>query len=109
MVFVGRGDWHDPSYNNHRRTINFTENYFDPDLTNTTEGHCQIFLDVYPSKEYVKPYENSIPAIFTTVIGSLFAVMAIIFSVYNRYANPDSVWNIWSEANINFSLPLFDF
>jgi hypothetical protein len=76
---------HDASFNSYKRTIDFTENYFDPELTLSVEGHCLIFLDVYPSVTYADPYENSIPATFTIVIASLFVLMAIIFGVYNKY------------------------
>jgi class 3 adenylate cyclase len=84
-VFIGNGDLHDASFNTYRRTIDFSENYFDPELTSSTEGHCEIILDAYPSNEYVEPFKNFIPAIFTIVIASLFVIMAIIFAVYNRF------------------------
>lgn len=77
---------HDASFNSYRRTIDFAENYFDPNMTSTVEGHCQIFLDIYPSETYVSPYESSIPVIFTVIVASLFLIMAVFFIVYNGYA-----------------------
>jgi hypothetical protein len=83
--YVGVGDLHDATFNLYRRTIDFAENYFDPNMTSTVEGHCQIFLDVYPSGTYVSPYESSIPVIFTVIVASLFLIMAMFFIVYNGY------------------------
>ena len=84
-MLLGYGDLHDASYNEYRRTIDFSENYFNPELTSSTQGHCQVILDVYPSNAFVAPYENVIPAVFTTVIAALFIIMAVIFAVYNRF------------------------
>jgi hypothetical protein len=83
--FVGTGQLHAASFNSQRRTINFARNYFDPEATSQVDGHCQIFLDVYPSDEFVASYTDSIPIIFTVIVAMLFLIMAVIFAVYNRY------------------------
>jgi hypothetical protein len=72
-------------YDDQKRTIDFASNYFDPTLTNAVDGHCQIFLDVYPTNEFKNGYATSLPITFTVVIGTLFVFMAMIFAVYDRY------------------------
>jgi hypothetical protein len=69
-------------------------------MTSTVEGHCQIFLDIYPSETYVSPYENSIPVIFTVIVALLFLIMAVFFVVYNGYA-------LSSDRSLNFELPSY--
>jgi hypothetical protein len=100
--YIGKGDLHDASFNSYRRTIDFAENYFDPNLTSTVEGHCQIFLDVYPSISYVDPYISSIPVVFTIVVASLFVIMAVFFIVYNRYASHKRLNQKYMQLTDNF-------
>jgi hypothetical protein len=77
---------HDVAYDSQRRTLDFTVNYFDPALTKDVEGHCIVYLDVYPSALFKEPYDDSLPIVFTVVIALLFASMAAIFAMYDRYA-----------------------
>jgi hypothetical protein len=86
VVFVSTGDFHDSSFDRQRRTIDFTTNYFDPALTAYVDGHCQIFLDIYPSNTFNEAYESPLPIIFTALIVFLFISMAAIFATYDRYA-----------------------
>lgn len=76
---------HDPAFRSRGVTLDFAENYFDPDLTSDVEGHCQVFLDVYPSSKFEESYESNIPAIFTAVVGVLFCVMAAAFFLYDWF------------------------
>jgi hypothetical protein len=81
---IGSNDLHDRSYDGQRRTIDFATNYFDPALTTVVDGHCQIFLDIYPSKTFNETYESPLPIIFTIVVSFLFVSMAMIFFMYDR-------------------------
>ena len=83
-IFVSPNDLHDRSFDKQGRTIDFAKNYFDPTLTAYVDGHCQIFLDIYPSKTFNEAYESPLPIIFTVLIVFLFASMAAIFATYDR-------------------------
>jgi hypothetical protein len=80
---MAEGDLHSTAYDKQKKTIDFAENYYDPDLTSQVDGHCQIFLDVYPTKAFEEEYDSSLPIVFTMIIASLFAIMAVIFIVYD--------------------------
>jgi hypothetical protein len=86
-VLLGDGDLHDHSYDNQKRIIDFASNYFDPSLASKIKGHCQYFLNVYPTDMFNDEYHTSLPIIFTVVIGVLFIFMAVIFAVYDRYVS----------------------
>jgi hypothetical protein len=81
---LGEGDLHDHSYDSQKRTIDFAGNYFDPSLASATDGHCQYFLDMYPTDMFNDHYYTLLPIIFTIVIGALFVFMAAIFAIYDR-------------------------
>jgi hypothetical protein len=85
-MYVGDGDLHDVAYNSQRRTLDFTVNYYDPALAKAVDGHCLIYLELYPSALFEDPYNDSLPTVFTVVIAFLFVSMAAIFAVYDRYA-----------------------
>jgi hypothetical protein len=76
---------HDISFNSQRRTIDFASNYFDPALTGVVDGHCQIFLDVYPSSTFNEQYDSALPIVFTVIVALLFVFMALMFAMYDRY------------------------
>jgi hypothetical protein len=76
---------HDSAYDSQKRTIDFASSYFDPALTSAVDGHCQIFLDLYPSTIFNEQYTGPLPIIFTVVVASLFVFMAIMFAMYDRY------------------------
>ena len=82
---MGDGDNHDKSFNDLRRTIDFSENYLNATLTSTIEGHCQIFVEVYPSTTFNESYDTNIPIIFPVIIAFLFVAMATIFAFYDKY------------------------
>jgi hypothetical protein len=82
--FRGEGDLHDSAYDRTMKTIDFTENYFDPDLTSQVTGHCQVFLDVYSSASFEEEYDSNLPIVFTVIVATLFVVMAAVFFIYDR-------------------------
>ena len=84
-MFVSENDVHDRAFDGQKRTIDFATNYFDPSLTATVDGHCQIFLDLYPSDTFNEAYESPLPIIFTVLIAVLFISMAAIFATYDRF------------------------
>jgi hypothetical protein len=83
-LFQGDGDLHDTSFDHLKLTIDFSENYLNASLTSTVEGHCQIFVDVYPSERFNTAYDNYIPIIFPVIIACLFVMMAAIFGMYDK-------------------------
>jgi len=83
-IFLGEGDLHDAEFHGHRRTIDFADNYFDPELLSGVEGHCQVFLDVYPSTLFQESFESSnLAVIFSVSVAALFVLMAVIFMIYD--------------------------
>jgi len=86
-VYVGVGDIHEQAFESSKRTIDFSENYYDPERTRNTEGHCQVYLDVYSSARFQSNYESNLPWIFALVVAGLFLLMALVFIFYDRCVN----------------------
>jgi len=83
-IFLGEGDLHDAEFDGHRKTIDFADNYYDPELLSGVEGHCQVFLDVYPSTLFQESFASSNLAVILSVsVAALFVLMAFIFTVYD--------------------------
>lgn len=81
---MGNGNLHEDAHTASKKTIDFSDNYFDPELASTTEGHCQVFLGVYSSAKFAAEYESDLPLIFTIIVAALFFVMACVFFLYDR-------------------------
>jgi hypothetical protein len=84
-LLLGEGDFHDHSFTNLKRTIDFSENYLNASLTSTVDGHCEINVDVYPSTMFNALYDTNVPIIFPVIIAFLFITMATIFAFYDKY------------------------
>jgi len=86
VKYIEVGDLHDPAYSNGTTlTVDFSENYFDPNLTSQVEGHCQVFLDVHSSAKFEESYNSDLPVVFTSAVAVMFAVMAGLFFLYDRF------------------------
>ena len=85
FIFLGEGDWHDSIYDNRMKTVTFNENYLDPVLAQDMECHCRISLDVYSSAKFEEAHDSSLPFLLTAVVGGLFAIMAVVFGVYDLF------------------------
>jgi class 3 adenylate cyclase len=82
-VYIGLGSLQDPNFDDQKRVVDLNENYFDPDLTGSINGHCVFFLDVYSSRVFEERYHSNLPIVFTVIIATLFAFMAAIFIIYD--------------------------
>jgi hypothetical protein len=82
-TLIGQGDTHDPEYDENVRIVDFSDFYFDPNLTSTQGGHCQIFLDLYPSHAFKTAYASSLSTVFSVTVAVLFVAMTLIFIFYD--------------------------
>ena len=83
--YLGEGDIvnHD-QYDDQKVTVDFSDNYFDPNLTSSVPGHCQIFLDLYPSETFEESYASNVPVMFSIAVAVLFLIQAFFFLAYDQ-------------------------
>ena len=67
----------------------------------SVDGHCQFFLDVYPSAKFEEDYESLLPVVFTIIISFLFTIMAGIFVMYDRFVQTRNDKVVYSAARSN--------
>lgn len=91
-IVLADSDIHDPSFDSQAVSLDFTENYFDPTLTSEIDGHCQVFLDVYPTKAFEESYQSNLSVAFSFVVAGLFVIMAVAFFIYD--------WFVQSRNNL---------
>jgi hypothetical protein len=85
---VGDGDQHNRAYTHLRRTIEFADVYGVSHITmSNISGHCQVMMDVYPTASFQAEYNSSLPAILSATTAALFAIMALVFAIYDRLVN----------------------
>ena len=99
--FVSIGDTHESAFDSQKRTINISDNYVDPALASKIGGHCQIYLDVYSSQDFVAAYNSNLPVIFAVTVAVLFLIMAVVFFVYDRFVKyrNDKVLGVAARSN----------
>jgi hypothetical protein len=100
-TILGEGDIHDTKYDSWTKSIDFSSNYFDPQLTSTQQGHCQIFLDLYPTGDFVKDYNSSLPFIFSSIVAVLFIILALLFALYDKYVRARNRKVVGAAARTN--------
>ena len=82
-LYVGKGDYHDSSYDDSVVSIDF-QAFLNPDLSRNTPGHCMYTFDVYPTKSFVQSYHSPLPAIFTFVVAAVFSLLIVAFVIFDR-------------------------
>ena len=60
-----------------------TQNYNNQEMFNSVDGHCQYYVEVYPSTTFQEKYNSNLPVILTVVVAILFFIMAGIFFMYD--------------------------
>lgn len=92
-LYLGPGDLHETSYDNHEFLVNFTE-FFEESYSigeanangNTQgSGNLQYWLSIYPSEELENSYETHTPAILTAVLAGVFIFMILTFLLYDYH------------------------
>lgn len=87
-VFLGESDLHDTVYDGMRHTVDFADMYNDSFEASQVEGHCLIYLDIYPSTIFYETFNASnIAMTFSVVVAALFFLMAGVFLLYDRMVN----------------------
>mgnify|MGYP005847545603 CR=1 FL=1 len=100
-TLLAKGDIHNPSFNRQGKVIDFANFYFDPNLTSTQEGHCQIFLNVYPSDTFVDAYNSNLSKSFAIMVAALFIIMALIFMLYDWVVSTRNYKVVGAAARTN--------
>jgi len=77
-VFLGQGDLHDPAFDFFERTIQLE------DYPEGMEGACIHEVTIYPTIDLRKSYETEKPSIYTCIVVLFFAVIGILFLLYDR-------------------------
>lgn len=85
VEYLGEGDLHDPKYDAQKVVVDLAENYPDQDLLKNTQGHCYVFLDVYPSDTFNEAYASNVALIFAVVAAGVFAFKNALFGLYDLY------------------------
>lgn len=87
-IFIGRGDFHDKTFNNMKKNATFKNV---KDLGDGTKrgiplnrDQCNIDIDVYPSKRFYGLYNTTTPIIMTVAVAAIFVFTALMFVFYDR-------------------------
>jgi len=87
VVAMGRGDYHERTYDSMRRVASFET------VTNIDDGtkyglpfnkdHCMVQMEVYPSDTFYKIFNTETPAIVTAAVAVVFMISVVLFFVYD--------------------------
>ncbi|CAB9504693.1 Receptor-type guanylate cyclase gcy [Seminavis robusta] len=47
-------------------------------------AHCRYHMNIYPTKEFESDYKSNTPVIYAVVVATTFAIVALIFLVFDR-------------------------
>jgi hypothetical protein len=85
---IGRGDLHDPQFDNMKRSADFSG------VDNIADGtkfglplslnRCRVSIDVYPSVKFHDSYNTGTPIIMTCAVAVIFVFTALMFLFYDR-------------------------
>lgn len=81
--FIGNVNANTSTNHDNMKTITLTNNYSHEDANITMDGHCMMYVDVYPTDTFDESYESNLPIILTVVVALLFVAMACIFFMYD--------------------------
>lgn len=80
--FLGEGDSHEMVYDDYEVVVDLSL-HLHPEFE-TTPGHCQYQIHVYPSQRFFQSYQSNTPERFAVVVSvSFVVVVAIVFFVYD--------------------------
>ena len=82
--FLGEGDLHETKYDYLKSSLSFTGFGISTEESRRV-GQCDYFLDVFPSEEYRKDYDDNRPEVFTTVLAAVFVATGLVFLVFAVY------------------------
>jgi hypothetical protein len=77
-IFLGYGDFHDPSYDYLVKVSPFSRLNF-----SDTHDHCVYDLHIYPSYELEEDYRTMNPILYACSVVAVFLVTATVFVVYD--------------------------
>jgi hypothetical protein len=83
-VYLGEGDLHKTKYDDLKQTLSFTGFGLSTEASRRA-GQCDYFLDLYPSEEYRREYDEKKPEIFTAILAIVFMVTGAVFLVFVLY------------------------
>ncbi|CAJ1936599.1 unnamed protein product [Cylindrotheca closterium] len=84
-IFLGEGDLHEPEYNEYKLTADLSF-HTHPDFE-TTPGHCQFQMHIYPDSTFADLYFTWLPTIYACAVGASFLFVFWAFYVYNAFVN----------------------
>ena len=79
-LYLGKGDHHDPHYDDYRyetKIVPFST------IPEDTDGFCEYFAEIYPTKGVEESNKTHSPALFTTLMVLLFVAAAVGFLLYD--------------------------
>lgn len=79
--FLGWEDLHDTKYDDKEYVVNL--DFSDHPEFEETKGHCVYSLSIYPSEQFEGAYKSSTPTLYVAVVGCTFALMILVFYVYD--------------------------
>jgi Adenylate and Guanylate cyclase catalytic domain len=102
VIFLGASDIHDSKYDKAKISFEFDENYLSSsDILRGIEGHCYVFVDLYPTDTYEESVKSPIPIILSCVIGAIFVGTILVFLFYDSMVESRNrkVINVAARAN----------
>ena len=82
--FLGEGDLHETKYDYLKSSLSFTGFGISTEESRR-QGQCDYFLDVFPSEEYRRDYDDNRPETFTAVLAAVFVATGLVFLVFAIY------------------------
>ena len=76
---------HKTEYEDYERIVNLAL-HSHPDFE-STPGHCQYTMHLYPDSKFVQLYHTSSPMIYSLCVAGSFACMIFVFYIYNWFVN----------------------
>ncbi|CAB9507461.1 Receptor-type guanylate cyclase gcy [Seminavis robusta] len=79
--YLGDVDIHDPKYDDLEVMVDLSL-HTHQDFS-TTPGHCKYSMHIYPTDTFKKEYATQMPETFAVTVAATFALVAIVFFVYD--------------------------
>jgi len=98
-IYQGEGDGHESKYDNMEYSVNLSLGSH-PDFE-TTGGHCMYTMSIYPTSTFRNPYVTLMPKIYAAAIAFTFAMVVVIFLVYDAMVNRRNEKLIMNAAKSN--------
>jgi class 3 adenylate cyclase len=81
--YEGQGSLHNPKFDYINQSSEFAEfARYDGEVSSSTK-HCEFTLEVYPSVEYRKSFDDHEPVLFASMVVAVFLFTTLVFVLYD--------------------------